>query len=210
MSVFSDADYTGYKFVSLTYHQLTDELTRLVESSSSGTLFIHSDCNHAITFTLESGRITAIYFGPRKGRKAIPLTRGITGGSCRFDPNGLARSPQDLPPTQEILAQLHPNGASTMTTPSPVPGEQPTDPWPDEVQKKFLGELQTVLTDHLGPIADLIFEESMAEVGDLSATEGRFQSLIDKLALNLEPDESARFHDRIAEILSGIKKGTSD
>ena len=194
--------------MSLTYQQLMEELTGLVKSRSNGTLFIRSDCNHSITVTLESGQITALYFGPRKGSKVIPLTLGISGGSCRFDPNGPSRGRQDLPPTQEIMALLQSRGVDTMTT---KPDSQPNpsgDSWSAEMQRRVFDELQVILTDHLGPIAGIIFEESVAELNGSSVTDDSFQLLINQLALNIEaPDEVTRFHDQVANILSGITKG---
>jgi len=189
--------------VNMTYQQLMDELNRLVVSRSSGTLFIHSDCNHALTFTLESGQIIALYFGPRKGRKVIPLTLAISGGSCRFDPDGPSREPQDLPSTQEIMAQLNSNRVAPVTMPG-SPSELSVEPWPEEIRGRFLGELQVVLTDHLGPIADIIFNESMSELNGQSVNEDSFQHLIDRLALNMESGDISRFQDQVADILSGI------
>ena len=179
--------------MSLTYRQLMDELTRLIKSRSSGTLFIHSDCNHAITFTLKSGQITALYFGPRKGRRAIPMTLGISGGTCHFDETELARVPQDLPPTPEIMAQLQPSAMTEESTPGSLP---------EEVRYQILQELQQILTENLGPIANLIFEETLGEMDTPCATEDSFQHLIQKLSLNIEPGEITRFHDQVAEVFN--------
>lgn len=185
----------------LTYQQLMDEVSRLIESKSSGTLFIRSDCNHSITIALESGQISALYFGPRKGRKAIPLTLAISGGSCRFDPNGLTREPQDLPSTQQVMALLQSKEVAS-TTMSKSIAEQSDVSWSEEVQQKIFTELQGVLTDHLGPIAGIIFEESLAELTEPCVSEARFQLLIDKLALDMEAGQVSRFRDQVADILS--------
>jgi len=181
--------------VSLTYLQLMDELTGLVQARSDGTLFIHSNCNHAITFTLESGRISALYFGPRKGLKAMPLVRNITGGSCRFEASGPTRAAQELPSTVEILEML----LSAKSASSPQPEQASSSnaaEWSQILQK-----LQLVLTDHLGPISSIIFEESLADLGAPCVTKDRFIRLVDSLALNIEPDQKTRFREQIKRLL---------
>ena len=173
---------------------------RLVETRSEGTLFIHSNCNHAVTFTLVSGRVTAVYFGPRKGRKAISLVREITGGRCRFEDSGPGRVPQDLPSTGELMKLLLSDGAaaegSTVSQPENPTGANA------EVWNRALKQLQTVLTDHLGPIAGIILEESLAELDGACVSDDRFYRLIDNLALNIEVDQVALFRDQGSRILS--------
>ena len=193
--------------MSLTYQQLMDELTRLVTSHSSGTLFIHSDCNHLITFTLKSGRITALYFGPRKGQKAIQFILGISGGSCRFETTGLTREPQQLPPTQEIISMLRSGAVGHNTKITTVKSGLDSNTWTDEKQRGVLEELKVILTDYLGPIAGIIVEESLDELSGSALTDDSYQELIDKLSLNIDPDEVREFQHKAKAMLNGNPKG---
>ena len=186
--------------MSLTYQQLMNELKRLVESRSDGTLYIHSNCNHAVTYTLESGRITALYFGPRKGRKAIPLARDITGGSCHFEESAPGRAPQDLPSTEEIMRLLLSSEAApgaTGDSQSKSSISSNTEDWSGVLER-----LQTVLTDHLGPIAGIILDESLEELDGNCVSEASFQRLVDTLARNIETDQIALFRDQAASVLN--------
>jgi uncharacterized protein (DUF433 family) len=121
------------------------------------------------------------------------LILGITGGSCRFEDSGRPGIRQDLPPVEEILELLRANESAAQSE-SPVDAEAET--W-----HKILEELQTVLTDHLGPIAGIIYEEALAELGEPCVTQDSFQRLIENLAVNIEPDQITRFYDQVAGVL---------
>ena len=86
--------------------QLQEILAQLVAGGRSGTLVINSSCNHVITITLDKGQILALYYGPKRGRSAIPLIGRITGGTFRFQETLLSVNAQDLPPTSEVLMAL--------------------------------------------------------------------------------------------------------
>ena len=177
----------------LTHLQLLDTLSDLVNNKASGTMFIRSECNHAISFSLERGRIYAVHHGPKRGPRAVYLIGQITGGSYRFAADGPRRPPQDLPATTEILEQLR--------SPRTADSDQPTPSTKDDAsrvsreQKHHLcRELKALLTQHLGPIAEMVFEDTVDGAGDFCSTPERTQALIDKLAGDIEdPDEVAQF-----------------
>ena len=101
------------------YTQLLHVLTELVDRKQSGTLFIHSDCNHAITFALDAGRIFAVFHGARRGRKAIPMISNISGGTYKFESSSLNNLSQELPSTPKILNLLRtPQTVETLKTPA--------------------------------------------------------------------------------------------
>jgi hypothetical protein len=190
--------------VSLTYLQLLEVLTDLVNSKAAGTMFIHSQCNHAITFSLDAGRIHAIYHGPRRGRNAIPLIGRITGGSYRFDSAGLGRSPQDLPSTAEILEQLKTLHSTTRApaVSSPVNG---SDPISAEQKQRVCYELKKLLTEHLGPIAAIVFDDTVGETGDFCSSPARTRILIDMLVNDIDnPAEATQFRVQAQSVISGI------
>ena len=180
---------------SLTYLQLLEALTDLVISKASGTMFIRSQCNHAITFSLDAGRIYAIHHGPRRGRSAILLINQITGGSYRFDAEGPGRPPQELPSTAEILEQLKTAqaGAVAQGVSSPADG---TSTISAEQKHRICQELKVLLAQHLGPIAEMVFDDTVDETGNFCSTPEQTQELIAKLADDIgDPEEIAQFRE---------------
>ncbi len=180
---------------SLTYLQLLEALTELVNSKASGTMFIRSQCNHAITFSLEAGRIYALNHGPRRGRSAIPLISQIAGGSYRFDTAGPGRSAQELPSTAEILEQLKtPRGdIQTLEISTPDNGTRSISA---EQKHRVCQELKNLLARHLGPIAEMVFDNTVDETGDFCSTPEGTEELIDKLADDIgNPQEVVQFRE---------------
>lgn len=168
-------------------------------------MFIRSQCNHAITFSLDAGRIYAIYHGPRRGRSAILLINQITGGSYRFDAAGPGRPPQELPSTAEILEQLKTAqaGAVAQGVSSPADG---TSTISAEQKHRICQELKDLLAQHLGPIAEMVFDDTVDETGNFCSTPKRTQELIAKLADDIgDPEEIVQFrkeaHRTIEKIL---------
>jgi hypothetical protein len=189
------------------YSQILEFLTDLVDSKTSGTLFVHSECNHAITIALDKGRINAIYFGARRGRKAIPLVSNISSGSYRFEATNLVGSSHDVPSTPEILNLLRSPYAVK------VPGSTVSSPASDddvirEGKKNILcRELKSLLAEHMGPIADMVFDDVVDEVGDFCSTPQLTQDLINKLSEEIDDASEVRqFKNKAYVALNNILK----
>ncbi len=184
---------------SLTYLQLLDVLTELIDKQSSGTLYIRSECNHLITFALDAGRIYAVYHGPRRGRSAIPLVSGISGGTYHFESTQLSGTPQDLPATAEILELIrNVAGDSSASMPSPGSGRAVSE----QQRKRICDELKQLLTEHLGPIADMVFEDALEEDSGFCSTPAHTRQLIDKLADDIDDNaETAQFREKASAIV---------
>jgi len=180
---------------SLTYLQLLEALTQLVNSKASGTMFIRSQCNHAISFYLDSGRISALHYGPRRGDKAISLIGKIAGGSYRFATSSPGRLGQDLSSTAEILGRLK-TSQDTAEVPASTPLSVGTNPAISTEQKqRIYQELKQLLTGHLGPIAELVFDDVADETGDFWSSPERTHLLNDRLAIDIgDPVEIEQFH----------------
>jgi hypothetical protein len=189
---------------SLTYLQLVEALTALVNNKASGTMFIRSQCNHAITFTLDAGRIYAVHHGPRRGLSAIPLIGQIAGGSYRFDAAGPGRPPQELPSTAEILERLKtPQG--TIEAPANASPADENDAVSAEQKHRICHELKNLLMAHLGPIAEMVFDDTVDEKGDFCSTSERTQELIAKLASDIgDPAEIIQFREDAYRMVSKI------
>lgn len=187
------------------YPQILDFLTDLVDGKSSGTLFVHSECNRAITIALDKGQIHALYFGARRGRKAIPLISNIAGGSFRFEDTNLVESFHDLPPTPEILNLLRnphtaiESGGASASTGNAVIRE--------EKKNLLCQELKGLLAEHMGPIAEVVFDDAVEEVGDFCATPQLTQDLINKLSEEIDDSsEVKQFRNKAFVVLNNILK----
>ncbi|MCU7929206.1 MAG: hypothetical protein KZQ90_00250 [Candidatus Thiodiazotropha sp. (ex Codakia rugifera)] len=189
------------------YSQILDFLTNLVDNKTSGTLFVHSESNHAITIALENGRIHAIYFGARRGRKAIPLVSNISGGSYKFEASGLVGTFHDLPTTPEVLNLLrnpHTTNESRSTDSSPVTHN---DVITEENKTILCQELKGLLAEHMGPIAEMIFDDVVSEVGDFCSTPKLTQDLINKLSAEIDDStEVEQFRGKAYLALNNVLK----
>ncbi|WP_316368458.1 hypothetical protein [Candidatus Thiodiazotropha sp. CDECU1] len=190
----------------LPYSQILDFLTELVDKQTTGTLFVHSESNRAITIALDRGRIHALYFGARRGRKAIPLISSITGGSYRLELSDLVEAFHDLPPTHEILNLLR--NPQINNKPSPTVSSTSTshiEAIEEEKKEILCQKLKSLLAEHVGPIAEIVFDDTAEEVGDFCSTPQLTQDLINKLSEEIDnPDEMEQFKDQAYVTLSKI------
>jgi len=185
---------------SFAYPQLLEILQELIDKQETGTLFIRSECNHLATFTLRKGKATAVSFGPRRGDRAIPHIKAISGGTYRFDRESPAGSPQQLPDTQELMSLLKSSGAPNEVVNAAAPGSAGRDA-SDENSYRFSKELKALLTDHLGPIADLIFDDTIEEIGGKCSNTHQAQILIDRLATDIDEAEIWQFREKAGIII---------
>lgn len=197
------------------YAQILDFLIGLVDSATSGTLFIHTECNRAVTIALDNGEIHALYMGARRGRKAIPLISNITGGSYRFEVSNLIDAVHDLPPTHEILHLLRrPQSSDTaVVSERSVPTNTHAIPTPisnhellsNEKKDVLCHELKELLSEHLGPIAEVVFDDAVEEVGDFRSSPELIHDLINKLSEEIDStNEVQHFITNANVILNSI------
>ena len=188
---------------SLPFSQLLNVLTNLAKVKSSGTLFIHSDTNHVITFALDKGRIVAMYHGPKRGRKAIAPISNTVSGTYRFESTGLSGVNQDLPSTPEILNLLRTPQAASEAKAAVAAAKANASGISVEDQDKICRELKNLLAEHLGPIAGMVFDEALGGAGGFCSTPERTQDFINKLADDIDdPAEAAEFREKANEALS--------
>jgi hypothetical protein len=187
------------------YSEIVETLTKLVDSKQSGMMFVHSECNHAITIALDNGQIHAIYFGANRGRKAISLINRISGGSYRFETTDYIETSHYLPPTPEILNLLRNPYVGHESKSSFYPPIT-TKELVIENQKNILSQnLKTLFTKHMGPIAEMLFDDIVDELGDFSATPQQTHVLINKLSEEIEiTDQAEHFRIKAYEILNDI------
>jgi len=180
---------------SLSFNQILEVLTDLVDKRKTGTLFIHSDKNHVITFGLDKGRICALYHGPKRGRKAIAPISNVTSGTYRFEATGLAGLSQDLPPTPEILNLLREPQTASAAAPGAMATAGGGSVSPED-RERVCQELKDLLATHLGPIAGIVFDGALSSAGDFCASPEGTLEFIEKLAEDIDDaSEQAQFRD---------------
>lgn len=182
------------------YPQLFEILQELISKKENGVLFIRSDCNHSINFAFANGQIQALNFGPRRGDRAISLIRDISGGSYRFDYTALVDNRQDLPPTDEIVSLLKLTSATAGVV-LPAETQSAGDGFTKEARLLFDQEIKTLLTDYLGPISEVIFDETLEEIGGVFTTGQQAEVLIDKLSIDIEAPQTRQFKEKAGIIL---------
>ena len=175
-----------------TYQQLLQVLTELVDSRRSGVLYIHSDCNHAISFALDKGRIYAIFFGPKRGMKALPRINSISGGSYRFEAgafNGIAHA---LPATPQILNLLRTQDCgSEISRHAMGVGVEPASGISKQKRELIVLQLRQYLAEYLGPISNLVFDDTLEEAGDFGASPESIIDLVAKLCTDIPSGREA-------------------
>jgi hypothetical protein len=192
----------------LTFSQLLDLLTDLVDERRSGTLFIRSDSNHVVTVGLEKGRIIALFYGARRGTNAIPLICQIGAGSFRFESDVLSGVHQELPATSGILNRLRARDDIKPAHPA-VSGAPPAGSGISrEKRDRLCRQLQELLGDYLGPIAQMVFDDAVAESGAFYATPEQAKAFIHKLTLDIDnPREVEEFRNRAFEVFDRVLFG---
>ena len=182
------------------YPQLLEILQELIDKKETGTLFIRSESNRLATFTLQDGRAIAISFGPRKGDRAIPHIKEISSGTYRFDKESPIGTPQRLPDTGELMNLLKSNRESTEIVNTAGTGSAGGSA-SNRSSGKFGKELKALLTDHLGPIADVIYDDTLEELGGVCSNTHQAQILIDRLATDIDDAEIWQFREKAGNII---------
>jgi hypothetical protein len=192
----------------LTFSQLIDLLTELVDARQSGTLFIRSDTNHVVTVGLEKGRITALLYGAKRGSNALPMIRQIHSGSYRFESGMLGGIHQELPSTPEILDRLRSGEASEPLNPIVNESLSASGGISSQKRDRLCNQLKALLGEYLGPIAQMVFDDAVAESGAFYATPEQAKAFIQKLTQDIDnPKEVAEFRDKAFEVFDSVLFG---
>jgi hypothetical protein len=189
----------------LNFSQLLDLLTELVNTRQNGTLFVRSDSNHIITVGLEKGSIIALLYGAKRGRNAIPLIRQIRAGSYRFEADLLVGFQQELPPTTDILNQLRTGESSQPANPVGRGPMRASIGISREKRDRLCRQLSELLGNYLGPIAQMVFDDALAESGAFYATPEQAEAFLHKLTEDIDnPREVEEFHNKAFEVFDRV------
>lgn len=102
----------------LPFTELMAKLNHACNECKTGTLFISSEDNRAISFVLKQGQIVSCSYGHLRGQHALPAIRRLQAGCCAFSEKVFfsLMDEQDLPhDTAELFLAL---GYSDYTPPA--------------------------------------------------------------------------------------------
>ncbi len=189
--------------------QLQEILARLVAEERSGTFVINSACNHVVTIALDNGQIVAVFYGPKRGRPAIPLISRISGGTYRFEDSTFGLNTQDLPSTTEIVIALQ-RGSELRVGDfsSQKDGHTQTGQISSAHVQQIYQGLEKILVQYLGPIASMVLDDVCQASERSSKGPEEFSKLITCLLDEIEDEEEAmRFKREATKLLVDLLPG---
>ncbi|MEE4378755.1 MAG: DUF4388 domain-containing protein [Candidatus Competibacteraceae bacterium] len=172
------------------FAQLVGELRQLCQAQSTGMAFITTDDHKLAQVSLENGNIVYLFFNKQRGKDALQALRQVHGGHLRFTPGTIPSFRSELPPAEQVLDFLHPQGVG-----SEIPAPQPTTASALTEQEKSI--LQEELTEFVGPMAVIVCQEHLQTAPDL-------HTALDKLCLDLpDPKQAEQFKSNVLRRLKG-------
>lgn len=163
------------------YSQFLAALKEAIGERLTGALCVKTADQHAVHILFKRGEIVDLRFGLKRGWASIPLIRAIKRCDFHFDAmdEGDITTLPGLPPANEIMRQL---------------GHEGGGPPPASVEKNHaggtnlpkalepgmvIGPLQELLYRHIGPIANMLCEMVVSDVGPITTAEELEQVLSD-------------------------------
>ena len=158
------------------HQQLYDELLKLTQTESSGTLIVNTNDGKMARFLIDKGLIHSIHHDEHNGVDTLPGLRAINGGNYSFIQGfEMDMDQPDLPDTTEILSMLK---------------EEAQIQAGSGVYEQLIAEAQLELTKIVGPIADILVQDYLkAKGGPVSLDD--FRSMLDELGSNITNEEKA-------------------
>ena len=174
----------------LPYQALIETVRDFCTQRRTGTVFIVSSDNRMAQVHLESGAIVALLCRGRRGLDAIAGIRDMIAGRLRFDDNFVSASETERFDTDQTLALLgccavSGNGAAaaprTASAPSTVaarpaapaparaPAPAPASASGGVITPAYAAKLESILTQYIGPMAEIVCADHVAEAGDLKS-----------------------------------------
>ncbi len=144
-------------------------------------MFISTEDNHAVHISLEKGKIIGCRFRFKRGLDALPLIMEMEAGFYSFNPGAPGPSDTALPPTDALLQMLTNTGLDT-------PAEMPVQG--DIELTEITNIIVTELARYLGPIASLIVEDYLDDIGPIHDS-GSLQKIVNSAASEIA-DERKR------------------
>jgi hypothetical protein len=178
--------------------RVVDYLRQLCAQGRSGTVFLVSDDNRMAQVRLDKGQIASLLCRNRRGIEALGILRSMANARLRFDETFLVKDEHDNLSTQAIFDAL--GGSSTGAEAAPSAAAPPRPAAPASAPALLLtpavkATIQRVMTQYIGPMAEIICEDHFDAAGNLQAL---VQLLADEISA---PAQAAKFRADIAREL---------
>ena len=177
----------------LPFLRVVDYLRQLCAQGRSGTVFLVSDDNRMAQVRLDKGQIASLLCRNRRGIEALGILRSMANARLRFDETFLVKDEHDNLSTQAIFDALGGGSGVVEVAPSAVP-PRPADP-AMALTPALKATIQRVLTQYIGPMAEIICDDHFEAAGNLQAL---VQLLADEISA---PAQAAKFRAEIAREL---------
>lgn len=167
---------------------LADQLRRLVETASTGTLLLTTVDSQRVQVSVEAGEIVYFSFQGEEGLRWLERhhTLPAGGGASRFVADRVLRAGTALPPTAAVLLMIE-HAPSRWPNP-PEHGAGELRARLRQVDKMIVAQ---ELIEYLGPFASILCDEAWAVTEQLDLA-------LDLLTRELNgPAQAAEFKDRV-------------
>ena len=192
------------------YRNFSQAVRGLCNDARSGTLFVRTVDRHASMVLFDQGKITGVYFGSVKGRKAIAMLRTSGDLTYHFEDGRTPIVRQDLGSPAETLEELtgssdpgQPAAAKQTradTAPPAAAGQLGIDNVIARILAKQLGK-------YIGPAAQRVIGPAQRSALAVS-TEEELRHAIRQLSADLlEADEQAPFEREAIAQVEALLKG---
>jgi hypothetical protein len=176
----------------LPFLRVVDYLRQLCAQGRSGTVFLVSDDNRMAQVRLDQGQIASLLCRNRRGIEALGILRSMANARLRFDETFLVKDEHDNLSTQAIFDALGGGSgdvqAAAAAPPRPVAAPMALTP-------ALKATIQRVMTQYIGPMAEIICDDHFEAAGNLQAL---VQLLADEISA---PAQAAKFRAEIAREL---------
>lgn len=178
--------------------RVVDYLRQLCAQGRSGTVFLVSDDNRMAQVRLDKGQIASLLCRNRRGIEALGILRSMANARLRFDETFLVKDEHDNLSTQAIFDALGGSSAGAEAAPSAAAPPRPAAPASAPallLTPAVKATIQRVMTQYIGPMAEIICEDHFDAAGNLQAL---VQLLADEISA---PAQAAKFRADIAREL---------
>ena len=183
------------------FTQFLATLRAQVESQATIYLRMVTDENHTLWIGVRAGRIESLLFGPRRGIIALHYLHTIRGGTLLLDHQIHLPPTPGLPDTSTLLQLLDQAGHATSGSSSAaLPQTAARSGLDSRHAESILARLEALLQEQVGPIAHMVIEDWLEELGGLQ-DEATLRRFIDGLTREVEGIGDARAFRAQAERL---------
>lgn len=171
----------GHEHPLLSYSELIAELRQLLSGRATGIMFISTANNHAIHIGIQTGEIVGCRYRFKRGIDALPPIMEMEAGRYSFNPGSSGSDDPALPPTDVLLKML---SERNQGAPADVPIQGTNQP------SEAHALIATELALYLGPIASVIIEDYLDDIGQVHDS-GALQKMLGSVASEIA-DERKR------------------